>query len=358
MTKLFTIGPTEMYEVTKETRRQDIPYFRNQDFSDVMLEADRMLKDCMKTAESSQGIYLTASGTAAMEAVVMNLIRKGDRVLVVAGGTFGKRFSEICSIHGAETDVISLADMEVLEWKHFEPFTANEYKAVLVNLHETSTGQLYDIELFKKFVAGKDTLLIVDAISTFLCDDFAMDANGIDAVIISTQKGLCVSPGMSVVMMNEKTAAMVKSTEEIGNIYFDFNDYMLNMKRGQTPFTPAVGICFEIRDMLKYITDQGLEARLAEVKGRTDAFRSIIAAAEGISIPSFSKSNAITTVIFDKPVAKAVEQELKDTLGYFINPSGGEAGEYRFRVSHVGALTEEETVKLAETIVEIYNRLA
>lgn len=355
--KLFTIGPTEMYETTKKVRQEKIPYFRNNEFSELMFETDAILKKLMGTSENSKAVYLTASGTAGLEATVDNLIRKEDSVLVVNGGTFGKRFAEICELKGIKYDVILLEDGEKLEWKHFEPYYKNEYRAVLVNLHETSTGQLYDIELFRRFCTGKDTLLIVDAISTFLCDPYEMDRDGIDVSIISTQKGLCVSPGMSIVVMNEKTVRnYLKSTDEIKSVYFDFNSYIDNMKRGQTPFTPAVGIVFEIHDMLRSVEQAGLETKLEEVRERAEAFRNSIVS-EGISIPEFNCSNAITTVIFEKPAAKQIEKELISNLGYVINPCGGDKAEYRFRVSHVGALTIDDTVKLAEAIKELYEEL-
>lgn len=354
--KLFTIGPTEMYETTKQIREKGIPYFRNQSFSNIMLETDEMLKRCMKTDSSSQSVYLTASGTAGLEAVVDNLIRKDDKVLIVQGGGFGKRFVEICTQKHIAHDVIVLDLDESLEAKHFEPFQKNCYKAVLVNLHETSTGQLYDINLLREFCSGKETLLIVDAISTFLCDEYDMDGNDIDVTIISSQKGLCVSPGISIVVMNADVVANhLKSSEEITSYYTDFNPYIENMKRGQTPFTPAVGICYEIHDMLSFIEAQGLEARLQEVKEKADCFRQALNV-DGLRIPAFPCSNAITTVVFDKPVAKKIEAALIEEKGFVINPCGGNIAEYRFRVSHVGAITKEDTLELAEAIKEMYLR--
>ncbi|MBR3786071.1 MAG: alanine--glyoxylate aminotransferase family protein [Firmicutes bacterium] len=354
--KLFTIGPTEMYETTKLIREKGVPYFRNQSFSNLMLETDAMLKRCMKTAPSSETIYLTASGTAAMEAAVDNLIRKTDRVLIVEGGGFGKRFVEICDRKGIQRDVLHLEQDECLTADHFVPFRDQAYKAVLINLHETSTGQLYDIGLLKKFCEGKETLLIVDAISTFLCDPFSMDDNGIDAVIISSQKGLCVTPGMSMVVLNHRTVTeYLKKPEEMECYYHCFADYITNMKRGQTPFTPAVGICYEIHDMLKYIEAQGLEVRLEEVREKAETFRREVKL-DGIQFPAFPASNAITTVIFDRPVAKKIEAALIEEYGFVINPCGGDVAETRFRVSHVGAITVQDTVELARGIQKLYLR--
>ena len=99
MMKLFTIGPTEMYENTKVVRRNDIPYFRTPEFSADVQLMDRLLKKQMGTAESSQTIYLTASGTGAMEATIQNCFSAQDKLLVIDGGSFGNRFAQICDIH-------------------------------------------------------------------------------------------------------------------------------------------------------------------------------------------------------------------------------------------------------------------
>lgn len=350
--KLFTIGPTEMYDTTKEIRKQNIPYFRTDEFSADMLEMDKLLKEAMGTSLNSKGVYLTASGTAALEAVVMNCFDEKDKLLIVAGGSFGERFVEICQIHKISHDVIRLESNEALTENHLNEYRNNEYTALLVNLHETSTGQLYDIKLLSDFCHSKGMYLIVDAISTFLCDEYKMDDWGISASIISTQKGLCVTPGMAVVMVNEQLADRIKKRPR-STMYFDFNDYFKNIERGQTPFTPAVGIVYEILDMLRYINKIGLDNQLAHIKKLADVYRENICS-DGISIPTFNMSNAITVTRFEKPVATKIYQELRNKYCMCVNPSGGELGVHSFRVSHVGNLTEDDMRKLAAIIKELY----
>ena len=89
--KLFTIGPVEMYPDTLKIASRQTPYFRTESFSALMLETDALLKQMLHTDKSAETIYLTASGTAAMEASVLNIFNKSDKLLVVSGGIFGKR---------------------------------------------------------------------------------------------------------------------------------------------------------------------------------------------------------------------------------------------------------------------------
>lgn len=350
--KLFTIGPVEMYQHTLDIRNRQIPYFRTDDFSQLNLETDRMLKDLICTSEKSNIIYLTASGTAAMEATVMNCLSPGeDEVLVIEGGTFGRRFGQICDVHHIKHTSIVLEQDEALTQEHLEKYNNKNFTAMLVNLHETSTGQLYDVNMLSEYCKSKGMYFIVDAISTFLCDRYEMDKYGIDATIISTQKGLCLAPGMSMVILNEKIVKERVKRKLAESIYFDFNDYILNMERGQTPFTPAVGIMYELNDMLKSITQTGLDNFLNHIENICFDFRKRIEELP-VSIPSYRLSNAITPVIFEKPVANDIYRKMSENDSVFVNPSGGLQGEKMFRVAHVG----NHTVSDNEMLVNLMKR--
>lgn len=350
--KLFTIGPTEMFQTTKDIRKQDVPYFRTDEFSADMLELDRLLKKTMGAAQDAKTVYLTASGTAAMEAVIINCFDEKDRLLVIAGGTFGNRFAELCRIYGIPHDVIQLGEDEELTGEHFAPYRDTDYTALLVNLHETATGQLYDIELISGFCRKKGMYLIADAISTFLCDEYKMERWGISATIISTQKGLCVTPGMSMVVVGKALAERILERPRTC-MYFDFKDYFKNIERGQTPFTPAVGIVYEVLDMLRHIEKQGLEHKLAHIRNLARVYREEVQG-DGIFLPHFKMSNAITTTGFEKPAANSIYRQLREKYGMCVNPSGGEFGAHHFRVSHVGDLQEADMKQLARLIKDLY----
>lgn len=139
--KLFTIGPVEMYPETLEMSGKQLPYFRTSEFSEIMLENEVLLKESIHAPKESKVIFLTASGTAAMEAAVINCFTSDDRLLVIQGGSFGRRFSEICRIHKIPFDELILSFGEVLTKEKLEPYNKKGYSGLLVNLHETSTGQ-------------------------------------------------------------------------------------------------------------------------------------------------------------------------------------------------------------------------
>lgn len=351
--RLFTIGPVEMFDEVKAVRGngESVPYFRTQEFSDMMLDTDRLLCKFAGTGESSHTVYLTASGTGAMEAAVLNCFTPKDRLLIIDGGTFGHRFVEICAMHGIPHNVISLAFGEVLEERHFEGHHDSEYSALLVNVDETSTGQLYDMELISNFCREKGMFLVVDAISSFLCDSFDMDSWGVDVMIASSQKGPCVSPGLSMVLLSEKILRERVMKSDYRSIYFGFKSYLENFKRGQTPFTPAVGVCVELHAALCRIERIGLSRHLTQIAEVAKDFRDRLQELP-VRIPSYPLSNAVTPVIFDEPVAYRVFEQLKDCYGIFVNPTGGALHDTMFRVAHIGQTTVEDNRVLIARIRE------
>lgn len=351
--KLFTIGPAQMYQHTVDVRNHVVPYFRTQEFSEMMLDSASLIKKFEGAEDDAEVIFLTASGSGAMEATVINCFDEHDKLLIISGGTFGERFETICTIHRIPYEVIKLGADEELTAEHFCAYDKNGFTGLLVNIDETYTGQLYDIRIISEFCDRNDMYLVVDAISSFMCDPYEAAKYNVDATIISSQKGLCLAPGLALVTLSPR---MVEKVNKMGvcSLYFDFKDYIINMKRGQTPFTPAVGVCFELNDMLHVIEKQGLENRIAEVKGRCDYFRNKIKNLP-ITLPPFPLSNAISPIRFEKDIAMDFFKYLKDEKHIMVNPVGGELGKRSIRVAHVGDLTYADYDNLIEEIKSFFN---
>ena len=353
--RLFTVGPVMMYPEILDISGRQLPYFRTEEFSDVMLDSERLLKVLAGASDDSKVAFLTASGTGAMEAAVSNLLTHDDRVLIVNGGGFGKRFTEICDVHGVPYDQICLNFGEELTYDHFEPFRGKGFSAFLVNLDETSTGQLYDIEMISKFCKSEGMYLIVDAISSFLADDIDMQRDDIDALIISSQKALSLEPGISIVILSPRAYEERILTIRSPIYYLDLRHHIADQVRGQTPFTPAVGTLLGLNRMLHMVHDQGISNRVARTNELARYFRSS-AMDIGLTIPSYRLSNAVTPVIFDG-CARRVFDELSDKHDITVTPSGGDLKDRLLRVGHIGNLSESDYDVLIEALKEVLPRV-
>lgn len=351
----FTVGPVQMYEEELEIGAQQQPYFRTKEFSDITLENEMIMKELVNATQNSKTIFLTTSGTGAMEASVMNVFSKDDKVLVVNGGSFGHRFVELCEIHEIPFEEIKLSYGEILKKEDLEKYKNKGFTGFLVNAHETSTGVLYDLDLIGEFCKEQNLLLVVDAISAFLADEINMVKNNIDVVLTGSQKALALPAGMAIIVLNEKAIDRVKSNK-VKSMYFNLESYLDNGKRGQTPFTPAVGVILQLNSRLKRIKENGIDSAINRTKYVAEIFREKI---KGLpfEIANNNPSNALTPL---KPTGKMTAYEIfeymKDNYNIFLCPNGGELRDILFRVGHIGNISDGDIDALIEAFNDMKER--
>lgn len=187
-----------------------------------------------------------------MEAAVANLLSSNDKALIVVGGSFGRRFSELCDIHGVPHDDVIVPMGKTLISEVLSDCDQGGYSALLVNIHETSTGVLYDAEMLSVFCKKKNCLFIMDAISSFLADPLNMAELGVDVFISGSQKALACPPGVSLVALSDRAQQRLEAIDS-GYMYLDLKRALKDGERGQTPFTPAVGLLKQINVRLKQL---------------------------------------------------------------------------------------------------------
>ena len=351
----FTVGPVQSSEEVRAIGAQQVPYFRTAEFSKIMLENEQLMLKFAHAPQHSRVVFLTGSGTASMDAAVLNTLTPADKVLIVNGGSFGHRFVEICLTYRIPCDEIKLPFGHALKEEHLLPYQNKGYTAFLVNVHETSTGVHYDMDLISRFCRQNNLFLIVDAISSFLADSFDMAAYGADIMLTGSQKALSCPPGVSVMVLSPQALGRIsKSTTPC--YYLDLKSALKNGERGQTPFTPAVGILLQINARLKAIEAAGgAEAEIKRVATLAQDFRNKIKDLP-FEIVSQSMSNAVTPLHPKNVSAYNVFLTLKDQYGIWICPNGGELKDKVFRVGHIGALTPQDNDTLVAAFKDLQKR--
>lgn len=350
--KLFTVGPVMMFQENLVNAGKQLPYFRTSEFSEVSLDSERLLKKFVNSGPNSKVVFLTASGTGAMDAAVLSTFTHKDKLLVINGGGFGKRFEEICSVYGIPCDTLCLKFGETLDFEKLKPYQNKGYSGLLVNLDETSTGQLYSLELLSTFCRTEEMVFVVDAISAFLADPIDFDRYGIDILITSSQKALSLAPGISIMILSDKVYSERISINPPKSYYFDLNRYVTDQKRGQTPFTPAVGILLDLNVRLHMVDKTGVNFEINRVKGLAEYFRAR-AQDIGLNIPSYPLSNAVTPVFFENGGAKKIFEQLRSEYDLTVTPSGGELSDKLLRVGHLGNLIVDDYDLLISAFKEI-----
>lgn len=353
----FTVGPVMSSDLVHNIAKEDVPYFRTSEFSKIVLECESLTKKFLNARESARVIFLTGSGTAAMDAAISNTLSEQDNVLIINGGAFGHRFVEICEAYKIPHVSIDVEFGKNITKKLLEPYNKKGYTALLVQSDETSSGVRMDLELLSNFCKENNLFFIVDSISSFLCDPFDMVELGVNIVLTGSQKALALHPGLSLLCVDE--IAIDKINNSItNNYYLDLKKYLINGERGQTPFTPCVGIINQLHARLKEIEKNGgVNSEINRTKELASYFREEI---KKYPFECFvkDKSNAVTALkpLNENVSCKQIFEVLKNEYGIFVCPSGGGLADKIFRVGHIGNIKKEDYDKLFSAFDELINR--
>jgi aspartate aminotransferase-like enzyme len=347
---IFTPGPVKMSDEILKIGAKQTPYFRNCKFSDVTYACEKGLLKMVNAPEGSKVIFLTASGTAGMEASIMNLLTEDDNALVIHGGGFGGRFVDICATHSVPHNDFVIEDSNLSDIETLAP--KEDFTTLIVNAHETSIGHIYDLDAMGNYAKKNDLFFIVDAISMLVTDPIDMTNQNIDVIIASSQKGLALPPGLTMVILSP---CAVERVQCIKNLYFNFKDYLHNGKRGQTPYTPAVTIMLQLEARLAQIEREGgVEKTIENAKEISEYFRERI---KDLPLKEYTPfmPNAMTTLTpTDGRSAMDIVNDLEKNYRVMVCPNGGAEQDIIFRVSHMGDMTKEYTNILIDALHDYY----
>ena len=351
----FTVGPVQSSDEVRKIGQEQVPYFRTTEFSEVMFENERLMLEFAKADEGARTVFITGSGTASMEAVIMNTLTKEDKVLIINGGSFGQRFVDLCEIYEIPYSQLKLETGKTLTKEMLKVYDDKGYTAFVVNVHETSTGVHYDMKIISEFCKKNQLFLIVDAISSFLADEFDMKKWGVDIMITGSQKALTCPPGISVIVLSKDAIARVEKNSP-KCMYLNLKSALKNGERGQTPFTPAVGILRQINARLKEIKALGgVEMETKKIATIAEDFRRKVADLP-FEITSESLSNAVTPLHPLNASANDIFLILKDQYEIWVCPNGGLLKDEIFRVGHIGNLSIEDNDKLIAALRDMQKR--
>ena len=329
---------------------EPIPYMRTQEFSDIVLESERILLNLIG-CKGGRTIIYTGSGTGAMSAVVENYVTTKKKALVIDGGSFGHRWWDLCRYYGVEQIHYEVLFAKDIDYEDLEKTVAEGRPDVfLCQHHETSTGELFDLKKIGAICRKYNVSLVVDVISSFLAEELDMDALGIDIAVTSTQKGLNIPPGLSILFFSERLKDYPFAHR---GYYWDFEENFSNLRRGQTPYSPATTLYLQLHARLKQLEAEGGPGKnIADVRHRCEVFRGLCKK-YGWDVPAEVPSSAVTG-FQTKDQNRTVFRGLIDQYETFLMP-GSVPGFYR--VSHMGLQSDEDLRLLAERIHEFESAL-
>ena len=240
-------------------------------------------------------LAFAASGTGAMESAAANLVRPGVPVLACAAGKFGERWIELADAYGDQTVRYEPGWGERLDPAEIDRLlTENDgIEVVLATLSETSTGIVHDVAAIAEVARAHGAILAVDAISGLGAAELRQDEWGIDVVVAGSQKALMCPPGLAFASVSER-ALEYAAGKPGGRYYFDWGKGAKAQAKGNSAFTPAVGLFAGLDIALDMIHEEGLEDVLARHALLARATR---AGATAIGLELFGDADERSTVV-------------------------------------------------------------
>lgn len=340
------VFPGNIEEEILQINNGQIPYMRTAAFSALVKESEQMMLQLIN-CKRGKVIFYTASGTGAMEAVVTNFVTLKKKAFIISGGSFGHRWKSLCDYYACPNEIFEVPFAKDIDYDKLESAIIESQPDVfLCQHHETSTGQLFNLKKISDICHKYNVSLVVDVISSFLADPLDMDALGIDICITSSQKGLNIAPGLSLIVLAESVQNLPYAHK---GYYFDFAENLKNLERGQTPYSPATTLFMQLHARLKMDIEKGTNAIVDEVRDKAHYFRSLCKK-NGWEVPAEVPSNCITGFFVHKNGDILFNELLKQDI--YIMPGGTP---HYFRVSHLGVQTKEDLDELAARIKEIEN---
>jgi serine---pyruvate transaminase len=337
---LMTAGPTPIPPRVSQVMAEPIVYHRAPAFVETYARVLERLPQVFKTQNSV--LCFAASGTAAMESAVANLIGPGDPAVVASCGKFGERWAELCEAYGADLSHLAV------EWgERVEPERLDEHiaglgqapKAVYVTQSETSTGVVNDIRALNEVAIRHGAVLCVDAVSGLGAVDLPQDEWGVDVVVSGSQKSLMCPPGLAFASVSERGMSVAR--ENPGRRYYLDWERTAKGQAEQPPnsaFTPAVNLFSALDVALGLILEEGLDRVFARHAVLARAARAGI---EALGLERFGPDDENANVVTVAAVPEGVEgakvpKLMRDRYGVTVAGGQGHLKGKIVRIAHCG----------------------
>jgi alanine-glyoxylate transaminase/serine-glyoxylate transaminase/serine-pyruvate transaminase len=234
-------------------------------FLSCMNDVQALLRYVFET-ENRVTIPISATGSAGMEAALVNVIEPGDDVVVCINGVFGERMRDIIGRAGGKPVVVEANWGEAIDIDKIEAALKSSKPRALSLVHaETSTGVLQDLTGLAEMAHARDALLIVDAVTSLAGHPVGVDRSGIDICYSGTQKCIGAPPGLSPITFNERALDRIRSRHsKVQSWYLDIT--MVERYWGDDRtyhHTAPISMNYALREALRLIHEEGLEARWA-----------------------------------------------------------------------------------------------
>jgi aspartate aminotransferase-like enzyme len=350
-------GPTNVPERVMRAMMTHIINHRSPDFVELYTEVIEKTQQVFQT--KNDVVALSASGTGAVEASVVNLVKKGDKIIIPVNGEFSSRLAQMIEGQGAnivklETQPGTNATFDQIK----EAFDNNkDVKAFYVVHNETSTGtQVKYLNKISELTSRNDCFYVVDSVSLLGGAELPVDKWNIDVCMTGAQKALAAPPGISPISVSPRAKKYMNENPP-PTMYFNLARYFKYYEESKhTPFTPALPLLYAYREALRIILEEGMDARIRRHKICSDALYSGLST---LGLTPFAKEEDRSISIIALNYLDGLEDNtFRNTLAkkFRVLVAGG-FGNLKGKVFRVGCMGEVHKYHVMRTISAISSTL-
>lgn len=305
----------------------------------LMDDLQEMLRQLFRT-QNSLTMAISATGSAGMEATVVNLMEPGDTMLVGINGVFGNRMADVAERAGANVLRVERPWGEVFTPDDIEPLLKqHDVKVVGMVMAETSTGASQPIEEISKTVHEHGALMLVDAVTSLGGMPVEVDGWEIDAIYSGSQKCLSCPPGLAPVSFSQRAVDVVMSRKtKVQSWYLDVS--MLASYWGDDRVyhhTAPINMSYGLYEALRIIHEEGLDACFQRHQRNHAALRSGL---EALGLRYTADENHLLPMLNAVKIPEGVDDATtrRELLNRFGIEIGGGLGAFKGKVWRIGLM--------------------
>ena len=357
---LMIPGPTPVPENVLSSMSKHPIGHRSGDFQEIVKKTTEQLKWLHQT--TADVLTITGSGTAAMEAGIINTLSKGDQVICGDNGKFGERWVKVARAYGLDVKVVKADWGTPLDPNQFkrilEEDTNEKIKAVILTHSETSTGVINDLKSINNEVKNHSkAITIADCVTSLGACNIPMDEWGIDVIASGSQKGYMIPPGLSFVAMS-KRAWEANNQSNLPKFYLDLKQYLKTVNQNSNPFTPAINLYFALEASLTMMQKEGLNNIFARHARHQKATQEGIKA---MGLNLFTKeifgSPAITAVKPDNIDAESIRKAIKNDFDILLAGGQDHLKGKIFRIGHLGFVNNRDIISVISALESTLDKM-
>ena len=357
---LMIPGPTPVPENVLSCMSKHPIGHRSGDFQEIVKKTTEQLKWLHQT--TADVLTITGSGTAAMEAGIINTLSKGDQVICGDNGKFGERWVKVAKAYGLEVKVVKADWGQPLDPNEFKRLLKEDrdgkIKAVILTHSETSTGVINDLKTINNEVkSNSKAITIADCVTSLGACNIPMDEWGIDVIASGSQKGYMIPPGLSFVAMS-KRAWEANEQSNLPKFYLDLKQYLKTANKNSNPFTPAINLYFALEASLTMMQKEGLNNIFARHASHKKATQEGIKA---MGLNLFTKesfgSPAITAVEPENIDAETIRKLIKNDFDILLAGGQDHLKGKIFRIGHLGFVNDRDIISVISALESTLDKI-